>query len=33
MKYGLDRGLMDTKVAAIDNDWSSHKFVYRKEDR
>ena len=33
MKYGLDNGLVDTKVAAIDEDWSGHKFVYRLKDR
>ena len=31
--FGLDNGLVDTKVAAIDKDWSGHKFVYRKKDR
>ncbi len=33
MKFGLDSGLVDTKVAAIDADWSGHKFVYRTKDR
>ncbi|MBL4707447.1 MAG: DUF3052 domain-containing protein [Flavobacteriales bacterium] len=33
MKYGLKNGLVDTKVAAIDADWSGHKFVYRLKDR
>ncbi len=33
MKYGLDHGLVDTKVAAIDENWSGHKFVYRLKDR
>ncbi|MGL1888637.1 MAG: DUF3052 domain-containing protein [Reichenbachiella sp.] len=33
MKYGLDNGLVDTKVASIDNNWSGHKFVYRLKDR
>ncbi|MEM7486091.1 MAG: DUF3052 domain-containing protein [Bacteroidota bacterium] len=33
MKYGLANGLVDTKVAAIDADWSGHKFVYRLSDR
>ena len=33
MRYGLANGLVDVKVAAIDTDWSGHKFVYRKEDR
>lgn len=31
--YGLENGLVDVKVAAVDNDWSGHKFVYRTEDR
>ena len=33
LKSGLDIGLVDVKVAAIDHDWSGHKFVYRKTDR
>ena len=33
MKYGQDNGLVDTKVAAIDGDWSEHKFMYRLKDR
>lgn len=33
MKYGLDNGLVDTKVASIDDNWSGHKFVYRLKDR
>ena len=33
MNYGLENGLVDVKVAAIDNDWSGHKFVYRVKDR
>ncbi|MFP2994815.1 DUF3052 domain-containing protein [Spongiivirga sp. MCCC 1A20706] len=33
MQYGLTNGLVDTKVAAIDQDWSGHKFVYRLADR
>ncbi|NER16278.1 DUF3052 family protein [Spongiivirga citrea] len=33
MKYGLKMGLVDVKVAAINSDWSGHKFVYRKTDR
>lgn len=33
MKYGLDNGLVDTKVASIDEDWSGHKFVYRLKNR
>ena len=30
---GLDHGLVDVKVAAIDQVWSGLKFVYRKSDR
>ncbi len=33
MKYGLENGLVDTKVASIDENWSGHKFVYRLTDR
>jgi len=33
LKYGLDNGLVDTKVASIDENWSGHKFVYRLKDR
>lgn len=33
INYGLDNGLVDVKVAAIDSDWSGHKFVYRLIDR
>ncbi|MEQ6124516.1 DUF3052 domain-containing protein [Pseudotenacibaculum sp. MALMAid0570] len=33
MKYGLDHGLVDVKVAAVDKDWSGHKFMYRTKDR
>ena len=33
MQYGLDNGLVDTKVASIDDTWSGHKFVYRLKDR
>lgn len=33
MNYGLKNGLVDVKVAAIDTDWSGHKFVYRVKDR
>ncbi len=32
-KVGLDGGLVDVKVCAIDEDWSGLKFMYRKEDR
>ena len=30
---GLGAGLVDVKVAAVDEDWSSHKFVFRLENR
>ncbi|WP_223692630.1 DUF3052 domain-containing protein [Leifsonia poae] len=30
---GLDRGLVDVKVAALDQDWSSLKFVWRLTSR
>ncbi|WP_198553836.1 DUF3052 family protein [Tenacibaculum sp. Bg11-29] len=33
MKYGLNNGLVDTKVTSIDKNWSGHKFVYRLKDR
>lgn len=33
MDYGQNNGLVDTKVAAIDENWSGHKFVYRLKDR
>jgi hypothetical protein len=29
----LPAGVVDTKVAALDNDWSGLKFVWRKEHR
>jgi len=32
-EVGLDNGLVDVKVAAIDETWSGLKFVYRVEDR
>ena len=32
-KTGLDNGLVDIKVCAVDQIWSGLKFVYRKEDR
>ncbi len=32
-ELGLASGLVDVKVAAIDEDWSGLKFVYRKKDR
>ena len=30
---GLEAGLVDVKVCAVDEDWSGLKFVYRLEDR
>nr|WP_299342040.1 DUF3052 family protein [Allomuricauda sp.] len=33
MKCGQENGLVDTKVAAIDDQWSGHKFMYRVKDR
>jgi hypothetical protein len=32
-QIGLDGGLVDIKIAAIDAIWSAMKFVYRKKDR
>lgn len=32
-KAGLEAGLVDVKVCAVDDSWSGHKFVYRLEDR
>ncbi|MCI4669102.1 MAG: DUF3052 domain-containing protein [Bacteroidia bacterium] len=32
-EYFLEAGLVDVKVAAIDEDWSGLKFVYRVKDR
>jgi hypothetical protein len=32
-QHGLDAGLVDNKVCAIDDDWSGLRFVVRKEDR
>lgn len=32
-QYGLDHGLVDVKVASINESWSAHKFVYRLKDR
>lgn len=32
-ELGLELGLVDVKVCAVDKDWSGLKFVYRKEDR
>lgn len=31
--YILDQGLVDIKVASVDDDWSGLKFVYRLKDR
>ena len=31
--FGLDHGLVDVKVCAVDDVWSALKFVYRIEDR
>ena len=32
-KLGLEIGLVDIKICAVDKDWSGLKFMYRKEDR
>ncbi|HUP79001.1 MAG TPA: hypothetical protein VM260_10640, partial [Pirellula sp.] len=32
-QIGLDNGLVDVKVCAIDETWSGLKFVYRLKDR
>lgn len=32
-QLGQGNGLVDVKVCAVDDIWSGHKFVYRKEDR
>ena len=32
-RAGLDAGLVDVKICAVDDDWSGLKFVYRKKDR
>lgn len=32
-EIGLNAGLVDVKVCAVDADWSALKFVYRKKDR
>lgn len=32
-EFGLANGLVDVKVAAIDDDWSGLKFVFRLKDR
>ena len=31
--FGLDEGLVDNKVCAVDADWSGLRFVIRREDR
>ena len=31
--FGLEGGLVDVKVCAVDDDWSGLKFMYRKKDR
>ena len=32
-EYLIEIGLVDVEVAAVDEDWSGLKFVYRKKDR
>jgi len=32
-EIGLENGLVDVKVAAVDDDWSGLKFIYRLKDR
>jgi len=32
-QIGLDAGLVDVKICAIDDTWSGLKFVYRLKDR
>ncbi len=32
-KAGLDAGLVDVKICAVDQDWSGLKFMYRVKDR
>jgi hypothetical protein len=32
-EHALPLGIVDTKVAAIDNDWSGLKFMWRRENR
>ncbi|TRX56274.1 DUF3052 domain-containing protein [Fulvivirga sp. M361] len=32
-RTGLDNGLVDVKVCAVDKTWSGLKFVFRKQDR
>lgn len=33
LHYGQQKGLVDVKVASIDENWSAHKFVYRRRER
>lgn len=32
-RLGLEMGLVDIKICAVDEDWSGLKFMYRKKDR
>lgn len=32
-EFGLNGGLVDVKICAVDEDWSGLKFMYRKKDR
>lgn len=32
-RIGLESGLVDVKVCAVDNDWSGLKFMYRTKDK
>ncbi|MEM0940279.1 MAG: DUF3052 domain-containing protein [Bacteroidota bacterium] len=32
-EFGLNGGLVDVKVCAVDDDWSGLKFMFRKKDR
>ncbi|WP_424963436.1 hypothetical protein [Ekhidna sp.] len=32
-EFGLNGGLVDVKVCAVDENWSGLKFMYRKKDR
>ncbi len=32
-RIGLDAGLVDNKSAAVDDEWQTVRFVYRREDR
>lgn len=33
IKFGLEHGLVDVKVVAMDEVWSGQKFIYRSKDR